>query len=106
MKDLFPEVASKSNCDHRHTRTTLTPELQHYAREDCALCGKFLRWLKKPETVEREKENAKKITQLRDVRGMCEWEKGFMLNLDKQGTRLSPRQQEWLDKIWVKYGHE
>jgi len=44
-----------------------SPESLHYARELCANCGRFIRWLPKPETVEHRTFNAFRLAKL----GMC-----------------------------------
>lgn len=44
---LFPGFDIE--CKHPRTTITLTPHVIHYAREDCLICKKFLRWVPKPE---------------------------------------------------------
>lgn len=45
--DLFQDMEAPKECQHVPV-LTLTPNLVHYGREDCAKCKKFLRWLPKP----------------------------------------------------------
>lgn len=85
-------------CAHSEVTVTLTPHLTHYAREDCAQCGQFVRWQPKPATVEKARQNAATVERLASV-SLTDWEKGFVLSLAKQGFRLSPKQQETLDRI-------
>lgn len=96
QSEFFPKPAT---CQHFNSRVTPTPELSHHAREDCLDCGKFLRWLPKPETIQRQADNAEKIVRLRSA-NLPKWEAGFMLSLEKQGRHFSPKQQATLDKIY------
>jgi hypothetical protein len=95
--EFFPKPPG---CQHANTSITFTPELSHHAREDCADCGKFLRWVPKPETVQRDSENVRKITALRSVANLPKWEAAFLLSLEKQGRHFSPKQQVRLDEIY------
>jgi len=90
-------------CQHNNEQLTLTPELTHYGKVLCGTCGRFIRWEKKPETVEKMIENADKLAFLRD-RKLPEWEAGFILSLEKTG-RPSPKQQAKLDEIADRYGY-
>lgn len=91
-----------SDCDHGNVIFTATPELTHHGKETCLDCGKFLRWVPKPETLERDKENARKIELLK-TKSMGDWEKGFLLSLEKQGRHFSPKQQDKLDELIKRY---
>lgn len=106
-EDFFPEIPHvprhKPECQHSAYVFTTTPEGPHYAKETCATCGKFLRWVPKPETVERCKANQAKVEALK-VKQLTAWERSFLLSLEKQGYRYSPKQQECLDRIWTEKG--
>jgi len=91
-----------TDCDHYETEFILTPELTHHGKFICKTCGKFLGWAKKPETITRENVNAATVDRLKHV-SLTEWEKGFILSIEKQGMRLSPKQQDVLDKIAEKF---
>ncbi len=91
------------NCSHEKVKFTPTPQLTHHGREDCELCGRFVRWVPKPETLERQQRNGSRIVALRNDPRLSEWEKGFIATLDGQGPKLSPRQQDKLDAIFSKY---
>lgn len=91
------------DCDHLNVIFTPTPELTHHGKETCADCGKFLRWVPKPVTLERDKENARKMAELK-TKPLGEWEKGFLLSLEKQGRHFSPKQQAKLDELITRYG--
>jgi len=91
------------DCDHRNIRFTLTPELKHHGREDCVDCHRFVRWVAKPETLERQSRNAEHLVALRKMERLSDWERSFIESLEGQGPKFSPRQQEKLDQIWEKY---
>lgn len=93
---------SNSNCNHEWVTLTLTPHLRHYGKETCQQCGRFVRWIPKPETLERMKVNAEKISALK-TKPLGEWEKGFLLSLEKQGRHFSPKQQSKLDELIIRY---
>ena len=88
------------NCTHQKTTFIPTPETIHHGKTVCADCGAYIRFEKKPETVEREKRNAERIKQLQSIPTLSEWEKGFVESVSKQ-RKLSPKQQEFLDKIFM-----
>lgn len=87
------------SCQHIIKTEVLTPGSIHHGKELCADCGAFLRWLKKPETLQREKDNAAKLAALKQA-NLVEWEKGFILSLEKQGRGFSPKQQAKLDEMF------
>ena len=91
-------------CSHQHTKTTLTPEMSHHGRVDCADCGSFVRWLPKPENVERAKQTAKIVGALNhDDLPLSDWERGFVKSLSQQGNKLSPKQREKLEALARKF---
>src|SRR5438552_3384829 len=86
-------------CAHSATITRREPPKSlHHSREVCAGCGRFIRWLAKPETLERRKLNGFRLAKL----GMCErltaWERAFVCNAS-QRKRLSPRQQQIVHEL-------
>lgn len=91
------------NCSHQNVKFTATPHLPHHGREDCANCGKFLRWSPKPETVEKQAENGRRLVALRNDERLSAWERSFIASLDGQGPKISPKQQQTLDSVWSKY---
>lgn len=91
------------NCNHEVTRTIPTPDLPHHGKIICSLCGKFMGWAKKPATIEREQRNAAAIVRLRFDKRLTEWEKEFIASIEGQGPKLSPKQQETLEKIAANY---
>lgn len=90
-------------CPHTETDVVPTPELIHHGKTVCRACGKFLGWVKKPETLVREKQNAERLKAL-DGKPLTQWERGFVLSLTKQGSHFSPNQQKILDEMAGKYG--
>jgi len=93
-----------NSCEHPESEFVPTPELIHHGKNVCVQCGAFLGWAKKPETIEKEKRNAAILAMLETQR-LTEWEKGFVLSLEKQGRHFSPKQQETLDNINLRYGY-
>lgn len=93
-----------NECPHLRTNIVPTPETIHHAKECCADCGRFLRWLPKPETIERAVQNQDRLRQLEAVRErLTDWERSFILSLQKQGLKFSPKQQEILDRLFRAY---
>lgn len=91
------------NCQHTQTEIVLTPELTHHGKIVCVACRKFLGWAKKPETIAREQRNAEAIVKLRNSERLSAWEREFIASLDGQGPKISPRQQEALDRMIAKH---
>ncbi len=93
------------NCTHDQRTLILTPEGPHHGKELCANpdCRKFLGWAPKPETVARQAENGRRIVALRKLK-LPIFEAQFVASLDGQGPKLSPKQQNFLDSLWNRYG--
>jgi hypothetical protein len=87
-----------------HPRTIVVPQKSgpHFARQICADCKKFLGWLPKPETIARRKENAEILTALSKLRGLSEWERGFIRDIASH-KNLSPKQQSQIELLRDKY---
>jgi hypothetical protein len=95
---------SAQHCAHLSTVTEPLPEgSRHFAKLKCASCGAFLRFLPKPENVERWQANAFKLAKLQMRDGLTDWERSFVESLARQGTRFSPRQQEVFDRLCETY---
>jgi hypothetical protein len=93
---LFPD------CSHSVIQTVFTPELQHFAKEVCADCGAFLRWLPKPENIERQKERQTQIEELQATGKLSAWEREFVATIIGQRT-LSPKQAERFNAMLEKH---
>jgi hypothetical protein len=90
-------------CRHGTTRVELMPQgHMHHARVICALCGRFLRWLPRPETIERERVNAFKLAKLAMCEGLSKWERSFVHHVSQQ-RKLSPKQQALLVQLCTQY---
>ena len=90
-------------CVHRFTVTQQKPLGRiHYSKEICIVCGTFLRWLPKPENLERQPFNAYKLARL----GMCErlpkWERNFVREIS-QRRRVSPKELKILERLCREY---
>ncbi len=94
------------NCEHLNTKTIVMDSGPHYAKIVCADCEKFMGWSKKPETIERIKENGRKIDFLTSnpMLKLTNWERQFIGSLATHPNKLSPKQQETLDKIATSHG--
>jgi len=90
-------------CEHAEYDLVLTPELTHHGKYVCRNCGAFLGWAKKPATIERDKRIAEAIRVLKQ-KSLTEWEKSFVLSLEKRGQHFSPKQQARLDQMIADYG--
>jgi hypothetical protein len=56
LPETTPPRAPLRACGHPVTRTERLPDChRHFARLTCALCGRHLRWLPRPETIERDR---------------------------------------------------
>jgi hypothetical protein len=98
-------MGALSQCAHNQTSTELLPQgSKHYAKLRCATCGEHLRFLPKPENVERRKLNGFRLAKLQMCRGLNSWEREFVQSLAKQGsTKLTPKQQAVFDRLCADY---
>lgn len=79
-----------------------TPEGPHHAKEVCDLCGRFVRWLPKPETLARVAEVQAHVEWLK-TKEVTKWEQSFLFTLEKKGFKLSPKQQVIFDRMIETY---
>jgi hypothetical protein len=88
-------------CAHTATTTELMPpESRHYAKIKCADCGAFLKFLPRPENIERRKLNGFRLAKLQMCAGLNSWEREFIDSLAKQGgNKLTPKQQAVFDRL-------
>lgn len=91
-----------SSCEHRMLDVVPTPDGPHYAKEVCKICGRFMRWLPKPENQARIEENQKRHKILCGLK-LTPREQDFMRSCEKQKFRLTEKQQAWLDGIWERH---
>ena len=96
-------VALAQACKHRATVTQQEPRgATHFSREICLECGAFVRWLPRPETIERERVNAFRLARLGMCGGLSKWERSFVHHVSQQ-RKLSPRQQLVLVRLCAQY---
>jgi hypothetical protein len=89
---LMEQSTLFGECSHQKMTMVKTPAGPHYAKLVCFDCGKFLRWIPKPETMERQKENAAILTALSKLPHLPSWERQFVRNLTSR-KHISPGQQ-------------
>lgn len=79
-------------CTHPHRIVVPEKRGPHAARLICRDCKKFFSWMPKPETVQRQKENAEILTALSKIDKLPPWERQFVRDLVTH-RNISPRQQ-------------
>jgi hypothetical protein len=91
-------------CQHNITRTVqMPPTSGHFAKLECAICGAFLKFLPRPENVERRKLLGEQIARLAVNPGLTEWERQFVSSLARRNGKLSPRQEEVFNRLCQTY---
>jgi hypothetical protein len=102
LDDTAIVCSSQTWCEHANTRVEQLAEGPHHAKEICSDCGRVLRWIAKPATVERHRLNGIRLARL----GMCDrlthWERNFIRSVSQQ-RKLSPKQQEIVDRLAATY---
>jgi hypothetical protein len=56
--------AAQDHCEHSTTRIEQLANGPHFAKEICTDCGRVLRWIPKPQTIERQRFNALRLVKL------------------------------------------
>ena len=107
MNDFrIPPVGKTASayCTHNATKGVILPaESRHYARLECADCRAFLKFLPRPENVERRRLNSYKLAKLQMHPGLNSWERDFVASLARQGNKFTPRQQAVFDRLCAVY---
>jgi hypothetical protein len=108
MNDFrIPNVGKTASayCTHNATKTVILPaeNSRHYARLECADCSAFLKFLPRPENVERRKLNGYKLAKLQMHAGLNAWERDFVASLSEQGNKFTPKQQAVFDRLCSTY---
>jgi hypothetical protein len=100
--DVTPLVyGAQQECEHADTRIEiLPPGSVHFGKEICWNCDRVLRFLPKPETVERQRMNAFRIAKLAMCNSLTNWERQFVKSIRAQ-RKLSPKQQAVLSKLYT-----
>ena len=81
----------------------------HYSRIECIECGRFVRWGKAPHTVARLQVWKAKVQKLAECKNLNQWQAQFVASVTErldEGKGLSPKQQEWLNKIYQEVGFD
>jgi hypothetical protein len=104
--DLAETAATRAPvqaCAHSVTRTERLPDggLQ-YAHEVCATCGRHVRWLPKPKTIERQRWYAFRLSRLAMCDRLNSWARNFVRDISGR-RKLSPKQQEIVDRLCAQY---
>ncbi len=101
--DLREDAPQACGCQHRNKvrRRMLPSESPHFAKEVCSDCGKLLRWVEKPETVDRQRLNSFRVAKLSMCDSLSGWEREFLKSIAAR-PKLSPKQQACLDRIYSK----
>jgi hypothetical protein len=100
------DILRHATCPHSATITERMPEGHvHYAAECCTDCGRHLRWLLRPENVERQKLNGFRLAKLAVCDRLTSWERNFIRDVS-QRKKLSPRQQAIVDDLAAAYLEE
>jgi hypothetical protein len=90
-------------CRHSTTRVEVMPQgYTHHAREVCAKCGRFVRWLPRPETIERARLNAFRLARLAMRPDLTGWERQFIRSVGEK-KHLSPRQEALIARLVENY---
>jgi hypothetical protein len=105
MQDFRTPTTGALQCAHASTTTELLPkESRHYAKLKCATCGAFLKFLPRPENVERRKLNGFRLLKLQMCGRLNSWEQEFVEGLIKQANnKLTPKQQAVFDRLCLTY---
>jgi len=90
-------------CIHNAKTLILPAESRHYARLECADCGAFLKFLPRPENVERRKFNGFRLAKLQMQPGLNSWERDFVASVARQGNKFAPKQQAVFDRLCETY---
>ncbi len=95
------QTVARGFCTHSATRVVIMPPPRtHYARLECASCRPFLKFLVRPESVERRKLNGFRLGKLAMRPGLNSWQRGFVDSLSKQGgNKRAPQQQAVFDEL-------
>jgi len=74
----------------------------HYAAESCVVCGRHIRWLPRPETIERRRLNGFRVARLVMCERLTRWEQHFVREVSLL-KKLSPRQQAIVNELAATY---
>ena len=91
-------------CSHSATFTEFLPAGRfHYAEEVCATCRRHVKWIPRPENIERRRHFALQLEQLAKRPDLNQWERSFLANISRLNGKLSPRQTLKFQELCRKY---
>jgi hypothetical protein len=100
--DHTPLICSAQTCEHVSTRIERLCSGPHYAKEVCTDCDKVLRWLPRPETLERSAFNAFRLVKLAMCDQLSPRDRNFIHSVS-QRKKVSPKQQQIIDRLCAQY---
>src|SRR5262245_59204781 len=101
--DVSPLVcAAQTWCEHANTRIQYLQGGPHHAKEICCDCGRVLRFIPKPSTVEERAFHAYRIAKLSMANDLSPWEQKFVASITA-AKKLSPKQLAVLDSLYDKF---
>jgi hypothetical protein len=80
----------------------MPPGHVHFARVTCRSCRAFIKWLPRPQTVQRQRLNGYRLARLSMAAGLSEWERHFVRDVSHR-KRVSPAQQTVIDRLVAEY---
>jgi hypothetical protein len=100
--DNRPLICCAQTCEHANTRIERLCSGPHHAKEVCTDCGRILRFVPKPETLERRAFNAFCLVKLVMCDRLSPWERMFVRDVS-QRRKLSPKQLAIIDRLCALY---
>ena len=105
LDDDTPLVCSAqpwSECEHANTRIEQLANGPHFAKEFCTDCGRVLRFVPKPQTIERHRLNAFRLARLAMCHRLTHRERHFVAGISHR-QKISPKQQQIIDRLCREY---
>lgn len=104
--DQFSQNTVNATCpscgSSRVTLVQMPQHCPHHSARRCGGCDRFLSWEPKPVNRLKRKEQQEMISQLLEFPHLTQWERQFLGGL--KSKKLSPKQQEILERIKTKAG--
>lgn len=91
------------SCGCLEAKAVVTPEFIHQGKLVCDGCGRFLRWIEKPENHQKRQEQQIKIQKLLTLPTLSSWDREFLSSIFNQ-KKLSLKQLQILERIENKVG--
>ena len=104
VDDTALVCAAQIQCDHADTRIAIEPPGSvHFGKEICRNCDRVLRWIPKPENVERRRVTAYRVAKMSMLPNLSPWQSKFLSSVIRQ-KKFSPKQTEVLERLWAELG--